>query len=77
MIRLNDGTALQIRRRLSPDTTEEDALRIHKHMDTDKLVRGNDGQWYCCMIVKDVPYQDKDITDVVEIDQVFDELGLS
>lgn len=76
MIRLN-GQSLQIRRRLSPVTTEEDALRIHRHMGTDKLVRGNDGQWYCCVVVNDVEYIDKDITNVVEVSQDFDEQGLS
>lgn len=77
MIKLNDGTSLQIRRRLSQFTDEEDAVRIHKHMGTDKLVRGNDGQWYCCNVINDVSFQDKDITNVSVIDTGFDEQGLS
>lgn len=77
VIRLNDGTSLQVRRRLSPVTTEEDAVRIHQHMDTDKLVRGPDGFWYCCMVIRDVSFQDKEIVGLTEVSQVFDEQGLS
>lgn len=76
MIRLGDEL-LQIRRRLSAVTSEDDARRIHQHMNTDKLVRGRDGEWFCCDVVKEVTYQDRDIEDVVEVSQVFDEQGLS
>lgn len=76
MIRIGDDL-LHIRRRLSQVTTEEDALRIHTHMGTDKLLRGNDGQWYCCDLIKPVDYTEKDIVASGEIVQDFDQQGLS
>lgn len=57
IIRHNDNIYV-VRRELSSNTSEEDAIRIHHTCETDVLLRDKSGKWFCCTSVKDVEYKD-------------------
>lgn len=57
IIRHNDNIYV-VRRELSSNTSEEDAVRIHHTYETDVLLRDKSGKWFCCNSVKDAEYKD-------------------
>ena len=66
-IKINDESYLVVRK-LKDTTTDEQADQIHRELNTDTLIRDNQGRWYCCFKVKDVEFRDVNI-DEPEVQQ--------
>lgn len=47
-----------VKRILPPNTSDDVAMFIHNHIETETLLRDNSGKWYCCDLVREAEFRD-------------------
>jgi|694.fasta_scaffold00957_18 hypothetical protein len=62
-----DNEIYFIVRKLRNTTTEEQANLIHEELNTNKLLKDNQGNWYCCHAVLETQYRDIDPNELVNL----------
>lgn len=63
-IKVNNESYMIVRS-LNNNTTDEQAQQIHEDLNTDTLLRDNNGRWHCCLKVKDVEFRDISIDELM------------